>query len=1735
MNKELNKPFAILITIAVLFAVILILKSQLTGFATYGISQGSPEWCVDYPAPLSCEFYDEFQCNNILGCSWGELSLDDEGYSIQADFTCSGVPEGDCRQIEQWGQDNGYAMGEKCHETPGCLWIEDVPPADFGDAPASTNHFGNMPMTAYTPFGGPPITQANYPTVHFVQMPPFGPCHYSGIGRLGTGITMEQEADIGPDPDGPNNIIPPIDFPDLDSVSIPPGIDDGLLPAILQAPPGNPSILQLPYCQMTSIPVEVTLLAGGEYFLNIWIDYNENGQWGTPFGPPDTVTCFTPGDTPEWVVQNQLVAGSGTFIVYTDSFMGYIPPEPSWVRVQLTEIMVNGEENADGSGPEECYMDGEVEDYYLLIEEQMSDLGDAPDSTNTFFPTPPPPMYAYPGVYALYPTVHISGSPPFGPCHKSYFSAAAILGTEITLEYEADNGYDDDLLNNINPPSDTSDKDSTAFSFGMDDSLKHVPINLSTNILPVNHCQPTTIPIEVSIPSGGPMGSYPWTAYLNVWFDYDRSGQWGDFVDCLGPGDTPEWAVQNYAIPVPPGGLSPVTQTINVTFTGYVPLTPEKEVWMRVQLTEIEAGEHDSSSPDFCYQVGETEDYLVNLGIPGPACGIITEDTNLTGNLTSGETCITIGGDNITLDCQGHTITGAGDGFGIEMHSKRNVIIKNCIIEGFSTGIYIDPSYNNTIINSTVRFNGVYGIYLQNSHNNSLINITAYNNSEGIRLESSSNNLLRDIVTYSNAWDGIRLDYLSNSNNLTDLTSYNNNETGIELYNSSDNALHNIISYNNTIHGILVISSANNNTLTDITAYSNIGDGIELYYSNNSRLNNITSYDNLNGIYAESSFNNILINITSYSNNWNGIYIYSSSNNNVLRNNNLANNSNGEIFISYNSTNNTFINQKISSYPTNISFIYSTDSYTGSLTISGVDTAPADPVFYKNISKYIDITASGDAPSWLFLNVSYSDSDIPANLTENNLKIEKYTYFWQVLNDSWNNGRILDNASNIVGVNITSYGSIFAPLVLGAVNCNCTNCPDCHAMLDSPHCPEVHVANNITHSGTCINNPAGFNSKTFDCKGHIITGDLTGDGIDLLNSNNIIKNCGIYNFIEGIFLSASNNNLVNLDIQNSPGDGIWLASAFNNSFTNITFNNNFDGILAQSSSNNIFVNITCNNSNFSWPAFYVYASSNNHFADMSAYNSNYGFYVYLSSNNNSFDNIIAGNNTYGFYLRSSSDNNITNSTFYNNQAHGLRLRQASNNNLIKNNVLSNNTPDIFLESSSVNNIFINNLISSYPTTISFEYEPSAFTGSLGIKGVTTPPADPPGYNNIGKYLNITNNNGPAWMSLNVSYSEADITGLQESTLKFWRYNGTWQDSGWYESLALDQANNIVKANITNFSIFAPLGIPPPPPVTPSARGGGARASICAEEWNCTPWGECMPDGKQYRSCEDLNRCEEKYTQRLVNRYEPTQKPDEIRDCEYAGTCDDGIQNGNEEGIDCGGRCEPCPAPLLPPPAPVIEAPRKLFPIWPILLLIILGTFLGTMGAYERFKRMHAHYPQLRERARLARHRKIRAEHAAIVSQEAAIQKRLEQEKREKERRFREHEIEKARKTEKREREITRRIKEHEKAREKAESAHRRKLRKEHLAVVSQESKIKERFEAEQSKKQREEAAEMRELKKHWAKERAEKERKIRAQKSLKQTLKKEKLKSIESMYKEKLRRLRAERRQIHKAARKFKK
>ncbi len=95
-------------------------------------------------------------------------------------------------------------------------------------------------------------------------------------------------------------------------------------------------------------------------------------------------------------------------------------------------------------------------------------------------------------------------------------------------------------------------------------------------------------------------------------------------------------------------------------------------------------------------------------------------------------------------------------------------------------------------------------------------------------------------------------------------------------------------------------------------------------------------------------------------------------------------------------------------------------------------------------------------------------------------------------------------------------------------------------------------------------------------------------------------------------------------------------------------------------------------------------------------------------------------------------------------------------------------------------------------------------------------------------------------------------------------------------------------------------IPPTPTTTPT----------CVFNWTCTSWTTCI-DGNQTRTCTDSNHCQIGGEVRI-----------EWQSCSggnVTDTCINGVQDGDEEGIDCGGSCPaPCEQMPLSWNLPVIE-------------------------------------------------------------------------------------------------------------------------------------------------------------------------------------------------------------------------
>jgi len=202
--------------------------------------------------------------------------------------------------------------------------------------------------------------------------------------------------------------------------------------------------------------------------------------------------------------------------------------------------------------------------------------------------------------------------------------------------------------------------------------------------------------------------------------------------------------------------------------------------------------------------ITQTAETISSCGTLGTVNTIYMLDQNVN---TAG-TCFTITAENVTLDCNGYSITGnnASNTYGVNSNIKPGAKLMNCIISNFYTAVYFNGAGNGTIQNVTA--SGVSeGINLKSSLNNTIAQSTA-TGSIGILINSNSNGNLISNTT------GTQAGGCSTSTC-----------AGIQFGGSSFNRIIGSTGTSVNYHGIR-FGGGNNNTVENSTAISSSSYGI---------------------------------------------------------------------------------------------------------------------------------------------------------------------------------------------------------------------------------------------------------------------------------------------------------------------------------------------------------------------------------------------------------------------------------------------------------------------------------------------------------------------------------------------------------------------------------------------------------------------------------------------------------------------------------------------------------------------------------------------------------------------------------------------------------------------------------------------------------------------------------------------------------------------------------------------
>ncbi len=231
--------------------------------------------------------------------------------------------------------------------------------------------------------------------------------------------------------------------------------------------------------------------------------------------------------------------------------------------------------------------------------------------------------------------------------------------------------------------------------------------------------------------------------------------------------------------------------------------------------------------------------------------------------------CMYVKADDITLDCQGHTIDGIdysslyGTTYGIYItNNYDNITIKNCVLSDWYDGLYVLSTYNINIldIESYSSYcsgtSGGYGLYISDTNNVNVTNFNSHDNGKDgivIYYPTTDNIKLTNIISNNNSGNGIEINYETNNTFLENVTTNYNTRYGIYTLNSPGriNFVDVTASYNG-YSGIRYQGSGSSGTtwnMTDIVAYNNTQYGLNLEFIQNFNLTNITAINNSAGVY----------------------------------------------------------------------------------------------------------------------------------------------------------------------------------------------------------------------------------------------------------------------------------------------------------------------------------------------------------------------------------------------------------------------------------------------------------------------------------------------------------------------------------------------------------------------------------------------------------------------------------------------------------------------------------------------------------------------------------------------------------------------------------------------------------------------------------------------------------------------------------------------------------------------
>lgn len=244
----------------------------------------------------------------------------------------------------------------------------------------------------------------------------------------------------------------------------------------------------------------------------------------------------------------------------------------------------------------------------------------------------------------------------------------------------------------------------------------------------------------------------------------------------------------------------------------------------------------------------------------------------------------------------------------------------------------------------------------------------------------------------------------------------------------------------------------------------------------------------------------------------------------------------------------------------------------------------------------------------------------------------------------------------------------------------------------------------LTVNGTCLSIQSGADNSVIDCQGYSITGNESGDGIEVFSANNIsIINCNVGHFYSNFLTyNSSYGTIRNSTFEHDNNAGLYFSNYLNtqssywvvdnNSISNSTYDYGIelDNVTFSNFTNNRIFDIPGNHGT-GRPISIGYEARNNLFDNNDFYNAAAGF----RSNGGGLvsDNIISNNRfwnftTYGIILFGGTTNTtIINNDFENATIQSIYIQALADNecnNIVVNNTANGGRPILYYNDSNIN-------------------------------------------------------------------------------------------------------------------------------------------------------------------------------------------------------------------------------------------------------------------------------------------------------------------------------------------------------------------------------------------------------------------------------------------------------------------